>query len=105
MTNEVSFQSTQFIVQLTVRELENLVRNAVSEVLKQRLVVEPDLPDPDEKLLTIDELCKKLQVSRDLIYRLRMQGKLPEYRVGKRKFFKFSEVLQSIKSNPRRSNG
>lgn len=98
MSYEQRTITTQFIIHLTTMELEAMLRKVVTDVVRESRPAAL-APLSEEPLLSIEALCRKLQVSRDLVYRLRKQGKLPQYQVGKRKFFKFSEVLISIRTN------
>lgn len=52
----------------------------------------------DEKLLTIDQLAEKLQVTRETIRKWRKAGTVKEYKVGNTVRFKLSEVLSQTTS-------
>lgn len=47
----------------------------------------------DEKLLTIDQLAEKMQVTRETIRKWRKAGTVKEYKVGSTVRFKLSEII------------
>lgn len=49
--------------------------------------------EENEKLLTINQLAEKLQVTRQTIRNWRKSGKIKEHRIGDTIRFKLSEVL------------
>ena len=52
-----------------------------------------------EKLLTIDELAKYLQLSRRTIFRMLKRGELPAFKVGKHVRFRWDEVDKWLHQN------
>jgi excisionase family DNA binding protein len=53
--------------------------------------------DFDEEILTTEEVCKLLRVSRQTIYKLVDQGKLPGTKVGQSYKFLKSELIGCLK--------
>ena len=51
----------------------------------------------DQEILTTEEVCKLLRVSRQTIYKLVDQGKLPGTRVGQSYKFLKSELIKFLK--------
>lgn len=55
--------------------------------------------DPQDELLTVDELCRMLRVTRDAIYQRRARGSGPTaYRLGRRLFFKRRDVMAWVEA-------
>ena len=53
--------------------------------------------DPSEEVLTTEEACKLLRVSRQTIYKLVERGKLPGTKVGQSYKFLKSELIEFLK--------
>ncbi|MCK5215975.1 MAG: helix-turn-helix domain-containing protein [Candidatus Omnitrophica bacterium] len=47
-------------------------------------------------LLTVDQLCKELSVSRSKIFNLRKEGALPFIKLGRRVLFSTKQVKKSL---------
>ena len=58
----------------------------------------PKTSDSNEEILTTEEVCKLLRISRQTIYKLVEQGKLPGTKVGQSYKFLKSELIESLKS-------
>lgn len=52
---------------------------------------------PQEKLLNRKEAAQMLNVNLVTFWRYTKAGKFPYYRVGKKMYFKWSEILEAIK--------
>ncbi len=52
----------------------------------------------DERWLTVDDICRYLNVSNETIYKWIEQRKMPAHRVGRRWMFKQSEVDDWVRS-------
>lgn len=48
-------------------------------------------------IMSIDELCKYLRISRATLYHLRKKGKIPYFTVGRRVLFNKEQIDQWIK--------
>ena len=55
--------------------------------------------DPTEEVLTTEEVCKLLRLSRQTIYKLVEQGKLPGTKVGQSYKFLKSELIEFLKGS------
>jgi len=51
-------------------------------------------PELDERLLNVEEIAEYLGVSKVTIFTWKREGKLPFHRLGRRVFFKESEILK-----------
>ena len=54
---------------------------------------------PTEEVLTTEEVCKLLRLSRQTIYKLVEQGKLPGTKVGQSYKFLKSELIEFLKGS------
>lgn len=78
------------IASLTLNELK-LVFDKFKEGISN---IAPDLNQ--DNLLTSDQLIKEIGISRSTLYRLRKEGSIPEYQVGKKIRFKLEEVKDAM---------
>jgi len=77
---------------MTTKELKDLITECVSQVLTEQSRT-PEKKE-EETLLTVAELSKYLGVSKVTIHIWKWEGKLPFYRMGRRVYFKKSEILR-----------
>ena len=84
--------STQLIV-IQPDELLKLIQDA----LRQMQPSPQEHKETEEKLLTSDELSERLHLSKVTIWKLRRSGKIKSYKLGRRVYFKLSEVLDNMK--------
>ena len=77
---------------LTIDDFIEIIRSVVREEFKK---VNDEMP---EKLLSPAETCKMFQpsISKVTLAAWTAQGKLQDYRIGGRVFYKQSEVLKSL---------
>ena len=85
----------QFFTTLTIDELRQVINEEVSTVLDQRTIEKPD--NETDKLLSIDEVSDLLKVSKVTIHKWKRKGILPYCRMGRRIYFKESEIFNSLK--------
>lgn len=52
--------------------------------------------EEEETLLTVEEVAEYLEVSKVTIHTWKREGKLPFYRMGRRVYFKKSEILRGF---------
>jgi|GEM_PF-3544770 len=57
----------------------------------------PDLKENRSGLISANQLATELDISRVSLWRLEKSGKLNVYRLGKKCFYKISEVIESLK--------
>ena len=57
----------------------------------------------DERWLTVDDICKYLNVSNETVYKWIDQRAMPGHRVGRRWMFKQDEDLQQAHPHQRKS--
>jgi len=84
----------QFI-QITPEQLANLI----DEKLKNRIqILKDDILniESQEDLLTREEACKLLQINSSTLWHWQNKGKVKAYGIGNRRYYKRSELLQSL---------
>jgi len=79
------------MTKMSHQELKDLISQCVQECLQEHLI---QAPPEEETLLTVEEIAEYLGVSKVTIYSWKKEGKLPFYRMGRRVYFKKSEILR-----------
>lgn len=80
---------------LTVEELNQLigtsVKNGITEIQK-----EFHSKHQSEELLTRDEACQFLKIDSSTLWAWSLKGKVKAYGIGARRYYKRSELLESL---------
>jgi excisionase family DNA binding protein len=87
-------QPVQF-VQITANELAKLINDQISENLN-KFKKEFLSKEADDELLTRDQTAEFLQVDVSTLYLWAKKGKIKPYGIGKRRYFKRSELIESL---------
>ena len=82
-------------VQLTTEELERLLDQKLSEHT-ERMESRLSEKKADDELLTRDETARFLQCDISTLHNWVKKGKLNAYGIGNRRYFKRSELLESL---------
>jgi len=82
-------------VQITTNELAKLINQKVSDNLNQ-FKKEFLNKEADDELLTREQTADFLQVDVSTLYLWVKKGKIKAYGIGKRRYFKRSELLESL---------
>ncbi|MDP4192338.1 MAG: helix-turn-helix domain-containing protein [Bacteroidota bacterium] len=88
------------VILISGAELKELVRTAVQEGIENLKVIddrEKQTVKEDDAYIAITEVCKILKVSQPSVYNYRKKGIISFYRIGRRVFYKRSEILSSLK--------
>ena len=89
-TKTVSTMNTQiFLNGITLEQLAEAV------VKLQQQPIAP--PQPENELLTRDEVCRLLSFNKTTLHKHTRSGKLKSYGIGNRVLYRKSEVLQAVK--------
>jgi len=80
----------------SIEELEKIVFKAIEKSLAKPNSKKLEL---EEELLTTEELCLFLKVSRVSIWNFTRSGVIPFIRIGNQKRFRKSEVINSLLKN------
>ncbi|MHA1973115.1 MAG: helix-turn-helix domain-containing protein [Candidatus Hodarchaeales archaeon] len=86
---------------LTIPALVEIIRNCVKEEFEKR-PAESICKEDHEKLLSTEEVCKIFNVSTVTLYKWKKKGLIPYYKVGRRVYFKNSEIIESLKTKKRK---
>ncbi len=71
---------------------------ALKEALAQNLFVNEPTKNDSNDLITRDETCKLLSVSKTTLWNHTRRGKLKSYGMGNRVYYKKAEILNSLQS-------
>lgn len=87
------------IILVSGSELKEIVRQAVQEGIDQfkSNPLNEINQKPDDEYIIIDEVCKILKISKPSVFNYRKRGIITFYRIGRRVFYKKSEILSSLK--------
>lgn len=72
-------------------ELEDLIRNTVSETINAK---------KEKELLSFKETCGFLGISNSTLNKLKSEGRIPFKRLGKRIFFILEDILTALQDDP-----
>lgn len=78
--------SNLFVATLTVEELRNIIGEVVQKTFTE------NSPKPPDKYITPTETCSLLGISRPTLTSYTSQGKLKDYRIGRKVLYKQAEV-------------
>lgn len=96
----------QFFIPMTEAEFENLLTETVTSVVTKLLPGNTSLEngsDAEEDLILFEEALSLLKCSGPTLYKFTREG-LKYYKIGNKRFFKKSEVLQYITQAGKRKN-
>lgn len=88
---------TNKILVINPKELEEVVRNAVSSAIKSSYPKEKIRP-AQKDILNITEAGEFLHLTKATLYCLTSKKKIPHFKTGKRLYFKRSELLSWIEA-------
>ena len=81
------------IIRILTIEIRKQVEDAVNEKLSIHLNNEIE----DDEILSENQLCERLNLSRTTISRYRKENKIPYLKVGNNIRYEYNKVLKSIK--------
>ena len=88
--------ATMFTV-MPISELLELIKKSVAESFDTELkTFLKNSMKEEEQLLKIEEACVLLKVSKVTIHKWKKQNKIRSYRIGRKIYFKKSELMNSI---------
>jgi len=88
--------ATMFTV-MPLSELSELIKRSVKESFNNELKEFLKTSTKEEEhLLKIEEACELLKVSKVTIHKWKKQNKIRSYRIGRKIYFKKSELLNSL---------
>lgn len=82
-----------FLTSLTTPEVRQLFREELKNFFAEGLPYSPQAPTPTAEVeLDISSLAKYLKCSIPTIHKLKREGVIPFYRLGRKVYFKKSEI-------------
>ena len=82
------------VYQLSLEDLSTMIRQSVAtELQKVSNFISPTPKDESEKILTREEVCKLLKVSTTTLFNWNNDKILENHKVGRRVYYKKSDVL------------
>lgn len=78
---------------ISTDDLINRIATRTAEIIQSK---QTTAPDPADDLITPKEACEILQCTSVTLWRWEKKGRVTPYGIGGKKFFKRSELLQSI---------
>jgi hypothetical protein len=82
--------------QLSLQELETIIRQAVATEIKVANLTTPIPKDDSDKILTRGEVCKLLNVSTVTLFHWNNQGILVNHKVGRRVYYMKLDVMRKF---------
>ena len=79
---------------VSLEEFEIIVKRAVSEALYFKYKVEEK--NDNDYLLTRDEACKLLKISKTSLWKWSKNGRIKSYGIGNRVYYKKEELIKSL---------
>lgn len=88
-------QNSIILQNLSQQELEQIIDSKLSELFTK---LKKDLADQSdsEQLMTRDETCAFLSINSSTLWEWTNKGKVKAYAIGARRYYKKSELLESI---------
>ena len=81
--------------QLTIEQLEQLIgksiKNGISQLHKEQLI-----KNFNEELLSREQTCQFLKIDSSTLWSWTNKGKVKAYGIGARRYYKRSELLESL---------
>ena len=89
MSNSILLQN------LSKEELGNLIDERLTKSI-EKLSLGLAKKESEDLLLTRDEVCKLLQIDSSTLWHWTNKGKVTAYGIGNRRYYKKSELLESL---------
>lgn len=78
-------------------EFQALIVDSVNACLKHNKGSNEKESTSNDKLLTREEVCEMLGITKNTLYRYTKEGRLQSYGIGNRVYYKKAEVLDAVK--------
>ena len=89
-------QNSVILQNLTQQQLEQIIDSKLAEQFA-KLTKELKTKSDAEELMTREDVCEFLSINSSTLWHWTNKGKIKAYAIGARRFYKKSEILQSIK--------
>ncbi len=87
----------QSLIILDEAGLEAIVQRVLQSKQSEPLLKQEE--SKAKKLLTVDETCEFLSISRVTLHVWKKNGRLPYYRIGHRVYFKEVDIISALRSS------
>jgi excisionase family DNA binding protein len=78
-----------------------MLTETVREVVREEFAaLQSPAPAEEDGLLTIEEVCERLSISKTTLWTLRRNGEIAGHNVGRRVLFKASDVNALVEGSP-----
>lgn len=85
------------IILIEPEELKDLIKSSIAEAIQSLRLTEPTEHSTGNKLLSVTEAAKILDISISTLHAYKNSGAIPFHRIGRRIYFLESEILASLK--------
>lgn len=96
--------ATKYLFLLSLDEAKIFLEECVNNVLQTQQSTSTVVEAP-EPLIQIDEVCQIFNISKPTVHEWKRSGKIPFYRVGRRIYFKRSEIMYALQDVKKRRVG
>ena len=86
---------------LNIKELEELIKKCISEVISLNGKEQTNVI-PIDDLLNIEDIQKIFNVSKVTVHKWKKKGLIPFYKMNRKVYFKKSEVISSMSHKKRK---
>ncbi len=83
-------------------DLKNLITESIRQVLTENTNTEKDHLGEKEEILMMDDVLRIFRVSKVTIHKWKKKGLLPYYKMGRKLYFKRSEVIGLLSKKKRK---
>lgn len=80
------------VTTLQLEDLQNLIKESIRQVLNEN-VEEKSKPEEKEEILTTEDIQRMFKVSKVTIHKWKKKMILPYYKMGRKVYFKKSEIF------------
>jgi excisionase family DNA binding protein len=87
-------EETPIFFPVTPSAFLKILRTMIEEVINENIIKQPQLPSElaEKTLLTPQEVCQVLRLSKPTLYELIKDGKLKGFKIGSRRYFARTDV-------------
>lgn len=89
------------VTTLQVEDLQNLIISSLKQVLKE-ITDEKNRTEENEEILTTEDIQKIFKVSKVTIHKWKKKGILPYYKMGRKVYYKKSEIFGLLEGKRRK---
>ena len=84
------------LLSIPIEELKEIIGQVVEEKLREFSSSLSHRKPPEKEFLTRQEVCQMLQINLVTLWRFAREGRLKQYRIGRKVFFLAEEVREAL---------